>query len=351
MIGWEEVYKVVAAMVPLYVALTLGYGSVKWWRVFTPEECDAINRLVCYFTLPLFAMEFTSHIDPFEMNYRFIGADVISHVVIVVVLAFWAKFSSRGSYSWSITSFSLSTLTNTLVVGVPLMKAMYGKIGVDLVIQSFAIQSIIWITFFLAVLEFRRLGASVAATNDDKHDKDVEMNTNGDGGVSNRPSFWHLMKVVGVKVTMNPNVYACVIGLVWAFVSKRWHFEMPSFIDGSILIMSHAGAGTAMFSMGMFMAVQEKIISCGIRLTIFGMILKFIAGPAAMTIGAIVVGLHGDVLRVVIIQAAMPQSIASFIFAKDYGIHAEVVSTAVIFGTIVSLPVLIAYYVILEFVN
>ncbi|GMI79521.1 PIN-FORMED 5 [Hibiscus trionum] len=351
MIGWEEVYKVVAAMVPLYVALTLGYGSVKWWRVFTPEQCDAVNRLVCYFTLPLFAMEFTSHIDPFEMNYRFIGADVISHVVIVVVLAFWAKCSSRGSYSWSITSFSLSTLTNTLVVGVPLMKAMYGKLGVDLVIQSFAVQSIIWITFFLAVLEFRRLGASVAATNDDEHDNDVEMNTNGDDGVSNRPSFWHLMKVVGVKVAINPNVYACVIGLVWAFVSKRWHFEMPSIINGSILIMSEAGAGTAMFSMGMFMAVQEKIIACGVRLTIFGMILKFIAGPAAMAIGAFAVGLHGDVLRVVIIQAAMPQSIASFIFAKDYGIHAEVVSTAVIFGTIVSLPVLIAYYAILEFVN
>ncbi|KAB2033586.1 hypothetical protein ERO13_D04G026400v2 [Gossypium hirsutum] len=355
MIGWEDVYKVVVAMVPLYVALMLGYGSVKWWGIFTPEQCDAINRLVCYFTLPLFAVEFTSHIDPFEMNYRFIGADTISKLVIVGVLAIWAKCSSKGSYCWSITSFSLSTLTNALVVGVPLMRAMYGETGVDLVVQSSVIQAIIWLTFLLFVLEFRRSGvsiASAAATKDGgEQEKDVEGNTNGDGGVSSRPSFWYLLKVVGMKLASNPNSYACVIGLAWAFVANRWHFEMPSIMEGSILIMSKAGTGTAMFSMGTFMALQEKIIACGTSLTIFGMVLRFIAGPAAMAIGAIAVGLHGDVLRVAIIQAALPQSITSFIFAKEYGMHAEVLSTAVIFGTIVSLPVLVAYYAILEFIN
>ncbi|CAO2211598.1 unnamed protein product, partial [Urochloa humidicola] len=43
----------------------------------------------------------------------------------------------------------------------------------------------------------------------------------------------------------------------------------------------------------------------------------------------------GDVLRFAIIQAALPQSIASFfVFAKEYGLHADVLSTAVIFGTL-----------------
>ena len=50
------------------------------------------------------------------------------------------------------------------------------------------------------------------------------------------------------------------------------------------------------------MALQEKLIACGPSLTIFGMVLRFIAGPAAMAIGSILVGLHGDVLRVAIIQ-------------------------------------------------
>lgn len=50
------------------------------------------------------------------------------------------------------------------------------------------------------------------------------------------------------------------------------------------------------------MALQEKFVACGTSLTIIGMVLRFIAGPAAMAIGSIAVGLHGDVLRVAIIQ-------------------------------------------------
>lgn len=345
MIGWEDVYKVVVAMVPLYVALVLGYGSVRWWKVFTPEQCGAINRFVCYFTLPLFTFEFTAHVDPFKMNYRFIGADAVSKVIIVVVLAFWAKCSSKGSYSWSITSFSLCTLTNSLVVGVPIIKAMYGPAAVDLVVQSSVIQAIIWLTLLLLVLEFRRTGLGISSNNSDN---DLEGSV--DNTESSRPAFWCLMRTVWVKLAMNPNSYACIIGLVWAFISNRWHFEMPAMMEGSILIMSKAGTGTAMFSMGIFMALQEKVISCGASLAVIGMILRFIAGPAAMAIGSIAVGLQGDVLRVAIIQAALPQSITSFIFAKEYGLHAEVLSTAVIFGMLAALPVLITYYAILEFV-
>lgn len=352
MIGWEDVYKVISAMVPLYVALILGYGSVKWWRLFTHEQCDAINRLVAYFTLPLFTFEFAAHIDPFKMNYRFIAADAISKVVIVIVLGFWAKCSSKRSYCWSITSFSLSTLTNSLVVGVPLAKAMYGPSAVDLVVQGSVIQAIVWLTVLLLVLEARRVYSdfySHAIVVDTEKYKDLEGNT----GVlaSPRPSIWSLVRSVWVKFATNPNSYACVIGIIWAFLSNRWHFPMPAIVEGSVEIMSKAGTGTAMFSMGLFMALQEKIIACGPSLAVYAMVLRFIAGPAAMAIGSIAVGLHGDILRVAIIQAAVPQSITSFIFAKEYGLHADVLSTAVIFGMMVSLPVLVGYYAILEFLN
>ncbi|XP_062085217.1 auxin efflux carrier component 5-like [Humulus lupulus] len=155
MIEWEDVYKVVEAMAPLYVALILGYGSVKWWKIFSPEQGGAINRFACFFTLPLYTFDFTAHVDPFQWNYRFIGADAISKTIIVVVLAFWAKLSSKDdshAVAWSITSYSLSTLTNSLVVGVPLMKAMYGQIGVDIVVQSSVVQSIIWMTLLFVKL-------------------------------------------------------------------------------------------------------------------------------------------------------------------------------------------------------
>ncbi|GKV52355.1 hypothetical protein SLEP1_g58943, partial [Rubroshorea leprosula] len=222
MIRWEDVYKVVAAMTPLYFALMLGYGSVKWWRIFKPEQCDAINRLVCYFILPLFTLEFTANINPFQMNYRLIGADVISKLIVVVVLAFWANCSSKGTYAWSITSFSLATLTNTLLIGVPIMNAMYGSMAVDLVVQLAVVQAIIWFPIMLFVLEFRRSRISISSGKEDAGggEKDLERST--DVAVSGRPpSFWMLMKVVGLKLAKNPRCYACTVGLAWAFLASR----------------------------------------------------------------------------------------------------------------------------------
>jgi len=60
------------------------------------------------------------------------------------------------------------------------------------------------------------------------------------------------------------------------------------------------------------MALQEKVISCGPSLTVFGLVLKFIAGPAAMAISAFIVGLRGDVLRIAIIQVFF------FLFIKHH---------------------------------
>ncbi|URD82562.1 auxin efflux carrier [Musa troglodytarum] len=360
MISWGDIYKVVVAMAPLYVALGLGYGSVRWWRIITPEQCEAINRLVSCITLPLFTFEFTLHVDPFAMNYRFISADAVSKVIVAVLLAAWPKCSSKGSYCWSVTSFSLSTLTNSLVVGVPLVSAMYGRWAQDLVVQLSVVQAIVWLTLLLFVFELRKAGCglfSMAAAPSSAGGELASVESpplkDVDGGgaeVAPRPSFWSLMKTVWLKLALNPNSYASIVGITWAFIANRWHFEMPSIMEGSVLIMSKAGTGMAMFSMGLFMALQEKILACGPSLTAFGMVLKFIAGPAATAIGAIAVGLRGDVLHLAIIQAALPQSITSFIFAREYGLHADV-STAVIFGMLVSLPVLVAYYVVLGFMS
>ncbi|KAL5221313.1 hypothetical protein ABZP36_026026 [Zizania latifolia] len=363
MIGWGDVYKVVAATVPLYFALFLGYGSVRWWRIFTREQCDAVNRLVAFFALPFFTFEFTLHTDPFEVNYRAVAADVISKAVIVAVIGVWARFMSKGgcAVSWSITSFSLSTLTNSLVVGVPMARAMYGEWAQQLVVQLSVFQAIVWLTLLLFVLEVRKaaIGMYVEAVDQPPLVKDVEASAATvvsekervapvSGG---KPSLWALVKVVAHKLARNPNTYASFVGITWACVANRLHITLPSAFEGSVLIMSKSGTGMAMFSMGLFMAQQEKIIACGPRLAALGLVLKFALGPAAMAIGSIAVGLRGDVLRVAIIQAALPQSITSFIFAKEYGLHADVLSTAVIFGMLVSLPLLVGFYVVLELIR
>lgn len=224
MIGLEDIYKVVAAMAPLYVALTLGYGSVRWWHMFKPDHCDAINRFNCYFIMPFFGFEFTAHVNPYTMNYKFITADIIAKCLIGIILGLWANFSPKGSFCWSITAFSLSSLNNTLVVGVPLLQAMYGQLGVDLVVQSSVIQALLWIIALLFMLELRR-AKSLSPPPTEMKSSSSDLEENGGGAppvvVVVPPSFWSIMKIVLFKLVKNPNAYSTILGLIWALLSHR----------------------------------------------------------------------------------------------------------------------------------
>ncbi|KAK6149029.1 hypothetical protein DH2020_016554 [Rehmannia glutinosa] len=584
MISVIDLYHVLTAVVPLYVAMILAYGSVKWWKIFTPDQCSGINRFVALFAVPLLSFHFISTNNPYAMNYRFIAADTLQKLIVLAVLAIWSRTSSRGSLEWSITLFSLSTLPNTLVMGIPLLKGMYGDNSGSLMVQIVVLQCIIWYTLMLFLFEYRGARMLIAEQFPDtagsiisfRVDSDIisldgkeplqteaEVGEDGKlhvtvrkstssrseifsrkshGGINSglsltpRPSnltnaeiyslqssrnptprgssfnhtdfysmvngknvssvsprqsnygfdeesglgnqsraagngvygqgmfspgptgpgpkkkvngaeggkdlhmfvwsssaspvseggihvfrgadYGNEVNVVGAhpkdyddfgrdefsfgnkqgpngtdregpvlsklgssstaelhpkasidakptampptsvltrlilimvwrKLIRNPNTYSSLIGLTWSLVSFRWHVEMPAIIAKSISILSDAGLGMAMFSLGLFMALQPRIIACGKSVAAFSMAVRFLTGPAVMAAASIAVGLRGVLLHIAIVQAALPQGIVPFVFAKEYNVHPDILSTGVIFGMLVALPITLVYYILL----
>ncbi|GER44646.1 auxin efflux carrier family protein [Striga asiatica] len=601
MISWHDLYVVLTAVIPLYVAMILAYGSVRWWKIFTPDQCSGINRFVAVFAVPLLSFHFISTNDPYAMNFRFIAADTLQKVIMLAALALWTSLSRNGSLEWSITIFSLSTLPNTLVMGIPLLIAMYGEYSGSLMVQIVVLQCIIWYTLLLFLFEYRgaktlimdQFPDTAASIVSFKVDSDVvsldgqdfletDAQIGGDGklhvtvrkssasrrsfsGVTPRPSnltgaeiyslsssrnptprgsnfnhsdfysmmgfggrlsnfgnsdtgrlsnfnvadmcsvqssrgptprpsnfeencapggtmssprFGHypaaqpapgsypapnpeiasstpntakelhmfvwsssaspvsevgrggggggaaaigsglhvfgeqsgrsdqrakeirllvsdhqsqngegkagpqngdfvkekfsfsgagdergkegptseldpkaaaaaagggragknmppasvvtrlILIMVWRKLIRNPNTYSSLIGLIWSLVSFRWHVHMPKIIEQSISILSDAGLGMAMFSLGLFMALQPKIIACGNTVATFAMAVRFLTGPAVMAAASIAVGLRGTLLHIAIVQAALPQGIVPFVFAKEYNVHPAILSTA-----------------------
>lgn len=403
MIRLGDLYNVLSAVVPLYVAMFLAFASVRWRKAFTPEQCAGINRFVAIFAVPLLSFEFISRINPLKMNGLFIAADVVSKALILLPLLLWAKFCRSGSLDWSITIFSLSTLPSTLVMGIPLLKSMYGDEQEGLMIQVVVLQSIIWYTILLVLFEYRAATNAIAQQDlshgrkgivqnkvvpdseqpsvEEQHAKELHIsvwpceccNSRGPcersvqvfdrGEESDRQEeeedkiavdstmsssmIRSILQMVVSKLIRNPNTYACLLGLSWALASSKWSLKKPRIFDNSVTILSNAGLGMAMFSLGLFMALQPRIIACGRKLAVCGMIMRFLVGPAVMAIASFGVGIRGTTLRVSIVQAALPQGIVPFVFAREYNLHPEVLSTGVIFGMIVSLPVTVLYYVLL----
>ncbi|PQM38903.1 putative auxin efflux carrier component 1b [Prunus yedoensis var. nudiflora] len=567
MISFTDLYHVLTAVVPLYVAMILAYGSVKWWKIFSPDQCSGINRFVALFAVPLLSFHFISSNNPYAMNYRFIAADTLQKVIVLVALVVWSRTSSRGSLEWSITLFSLSTLPNTLVMGIPLLKGMYGDASGSLMVQIVVLQCIIWYTLMLFLFEYRgarlligeqfpdtagsiisfRVDSDIISL-DGKEPLQTEAEVGEDGklhvtvrkstssrseiysrrshgpnsGVSLTPrpsnltnaeiyslqssrnptprgsSFNHtdfysmvngknmsnasprqsnygnagfdeeaggvgmrggangvsgypapptagifspvtgpnakkkpngadggkdlhmfvwsssaspvseeafmfsevenydefgrdefsfdnrpnsngvdregpvlsklgsssttelhpktahgepkatamppasvmtrlILIMVWRKLIRNPNTYSSLIGLTWSLVSYKWHIVMPAIVARSIAILSDAGLGMAMFSLGLFMALQPKMIACGNSVASFAMAVRFLSGPAVMAAASIAVGL----------RAALPQGIVPFVFAKEYNVHPDILSTGVIFGMLIALPITLVYYILL----
>ena len=278
MIAWGDIYKVVAAMAPLYFALGLGYGSVRWWRFFTAEQCGAINTLVVNFSMPFFTFDFLARANPYTMNYRVLAADAVSKALAIAAVSAWGCCCRRrggkaaGAQAWAITGFSLAGFNNTLVVGVPLLYAMYGKWAQDLIVQIAVVQSLFWFPLLLLGFELRKAwwvgipsaqggggGSRCNSSNSDDDDdsagggrvgpvssssasssspppspppkkdgaaaeKDVEMNAEETAAAAAGTTIrlWPLVRTVGLKLAGNPNVYASVLGVVWACIAYRY---------------------------------------------------------------------------------------------------------------------------------
>ena len=142
MITTDDFYNVMCAMVPLYFAMLVAYASVKWWKIFSPEQCSGINRFVAVFAVPVLSFHFISQNNPYQMDAKFILADTLSKVLVLLFLSLWAIL--RGGLDWLITLFSVATLPNTLVMGIPLLEAMYGDFTQSLMVQLVVLQCIIW---------------------------------------------------------------------------------------------------------------------------------------------------------------------------------------------------------------
>ncbi|KAK6921296.1 Membrane transport protein [Dillenia turbinata] len=603
MITARDFYNVMTAVVPLYVAMILAYGSVKWWKIFSPDQCSGINRFVALFAVPLLSFHFISKNNPYTMNLKFILADTLQKVLVFVLLGVWSYISKRATLEWAITFFSLATLPNTLVMGIPLLKGMYGEFSGSLMVQIVVLQCIIWYTLMLFMFEYRgaklliseqfpdtagsivsihvdsdvmsldgrqpietdaeikedgKLHVTVRRSNASKSDifsrrsqglssttprpsnltnaeiyslqssrnptprgssfnhtdfysmvaagrnsnfgssdvyglaasrgptprpsnyeEDGKQRFHYHGGVAgggavhypapnpgmfspktsagntkskangqtqatnskgeegsrdlhmfvwsssaspvsdvfgghndyaaaadqpvkevrmvvspgkvegnreNREDYLErddfsfgnrgiesnmnregdkvgdhkakamppasvmtrlILIMVWRKLMRNPNTYSSLVGITWALVSFRWNLVMPAIVANSIAILSDAGLGMAMFSLGLFMALQPRIIACGNKVAAFAMAVRFLSGPAIMAAASLAVGLRGVLLHVAIVQAALPQGIVPFVFAKEYNVHPDILSTGVIFGMLIALPITLVYYILL----
>lgn len=264
MISWLDIYHVVSATVPLYVSMILGYLSAKHLELFSPEQCAGINKFVAKFSIPLLSFQIISQNNPFKMSLKLILSDILQKflavVVLAVVLRFWQPTSSGGrggKLGWVITGLSISMFPNTLILGIPILSAIYGDEAANILEQIVVLQSLIWYSILLFLFELNAARAGTSSGSSIDHtgitiklfpflDKEFTLiwflvkqgNDNEEVNIEEEPKEEEneeevaivrtrssgTMKVVlkaWIKLITNPNTYATLIGIIWATLHFR----------------------------------------------------------------------------------------------------------------------------------
>ncbi|KAL3000567.1 hypothetical protein AAZX31_09G220100 [Glycine max] len=308
MISLADAYHVVASTVPLYVTMILAYISVKWWKIFTPDQCSGINKFVAKFSIPLLSFQVISSNNIYKMSLKLIYADFLQKLLAFLVLIAITKISGRGGLKWIITGLSITTLPNTLILGIPLVKAMYKSEAVVLLAQIIFLQSMIWynLLLFLYELDAVKTRPTAAASSSQGSDTGREVQSKGEEDaeprIKRKRKVLLILVTVGKKLIKNPNTYATLLGFIWSSIKFRWGLHMPEVVSQSIEILSNGGLGMAMFSLGLFMASQSSIIACGPRMAMVAIGLKVVLGPTLMAVASFVIGLRDTLFKVAIVQ-------------------------------------------------
>ncbi|KAG8481678.1 hypothetical protein CXB51_026593 [Gossypium anomalum] len=255
-------------------------------------------------------------------------------------------------------------------------KAMYGDESAGLLAQIVVLQSLIWYNLLLCVFEFNaaKPASKITPTSEDIEDTEAQ-GEEGEEEAETRASKFKIMLIfltVEKKLVANPNTHAAWLGLIGA--GTRFSFGISITVyRNSIAYVTVTTACTLQSRIALFeyshfsqgyisrkcaclcsnpglphmIDLTRSRIACGIRMTAVAMVMKFMAGPALIAASSAALGLRGRLLRVGIVQVTLPPGVVPFVFAKEFDVHPDILSTGVTFGMLIALPVALIYYLVL----
>jgi auxin efflux carrier family len=81
------------------------------------------------------------------------------------------------------------------------------------------------------------------------------------------------------------------------------------------------------------------MMPCGLRKTLVIMLMRAVVCPLATLLVLLLFRVRGEELRLLVMSAALPQALSSFVVFKEFKIQPEVFSTSMTVGTVLCLPV------------
>ena len=297
------------SLIPLFAVI--GLGILLRRRNFLDETAtQSFNRFAYYLGLPLFLFyKLGSVVAEGGLANRYILTLLLS--TIVALLCGWLfsvitriKFAARGAF------VQASLRGNLAFMGLPLVEFLIGDLEAA---QREPIEAAMLLSLAPVIIFFNIASVAMLAI----YNEDNESNF----------SWITVLR----NIVLNPILLACLAGLL----VQKMEWPIPDAINRTCKIIGSSAFPMALIAIGSQLATIS--IAGRLRLPLFSTVIKCVVCPAACWAIATLFGLSGPERQVLVVLAAMPTAVSSYVLADQMNSDGDLAASSVVISTALSM--------------
>jgi malonate transporter len=295
---------VLDVVLPVYGLIAVGWAAARAGRI-RAEDVGRFSDLTFVVFVPALLFLAMARAD-----FRTLAPGVPLAYFGAAILLFAAVVATRwrkGARVDAAVDGLAASFSNTVMIGIPLVRLGWGEPGLALLLSIIAFHSLVMLTGATFVFEV------AAATG-------------------------HPARAAGValrRALLHPVILPILAGAAWNAAGP----PLPGPVEATLGLLAAAAAPLCLVLLGASLAAERLLAS--VRPALVLSALKLLANPLlAWVIGRWAIGLAPLPLTIVVLTAALPIGANVFLFAQRYRAGTTPVAAAVVWSTLLAAPLL-----------
>lgn len=303
---------------PFFALILIGYVAAR--RARRADEALAwLNFFIIHVSLPAVFYQIVSKTPLSQLTaFGFVGATVLASAWAYAV-SFAVAWMRLGRMKEAAIAAGIGGYGNVGYMGLGLALAVLGPQAAAPMALVFCFDVILFLTLIPLLVALSEGQASWSGT----------------------------ARLIYDRVILNPFILAMAAGVVGAVLEVR----LPDAVERTLDFIKVAAAPAALFALGVSVGQRtaghvpfETTAALAVKLVIHPILVYLI-----LSLLGIVLGPFDPIfVYTAVLMAALPPAITVFVLASQYGVYVERASSAVLVGTLASIPTLLVWLYVIE---
>ncbi len=276
------------------------------------EAARALSNAAFYLFAPALLFRTTARIDFSVLPWSTVAAYFIPVVGLLLGVYLLRRRTPvyRNEPAEPAVRAISTTFSNSVQLGIPVAASLFGEAGLSIHLAVVSVHALTLLTVLTLLVEVD-LARAAARTQ------------------AGRPSLWSTVRVTVRNTLIHPVVLPVLLGIVWNLLG----LPLPGAVDEILLMLGAAVVPVCLIAMGMTLAHYG--IQGAWRAALWLSAGKLLLQPAlVLAVGALVFGLRGLPLTVIVLCAALPAGTNALMFAQRYATREVETTTTTVLSTL-----------------